>query len=85
MLEVTALPQSTAAVERTFSKISNSKTKFRNALSVRTVEQSLEQAIAFRRILMLMTNWLVCIPRQEVHTWKDIMQSKEVQLRTWKI
>ena len=37
MLEVTALPQSTAAVERTFSKISN-KTKLRNALSVHTVE-----------------------------------------------
>ena len=38
MLEVTALPQSTAAVERTFSKISNNKTKLRNALSVHTVE-----------------------------------------------
>ena len=38
MLEVTALPQSTAAVERTFSKVSNNKTKLRNALSVRTVE-----------------------------------------------
>ena len=38
MLEVTALPQSTAAVERTFSKISSNKTKLRNALSLRTVE-----------------------------------------------
>ena len=38
MLEVTALPQTTTAVERTFSKISNNKTKLRNALSVRTVE-----------------------------------------------
>ena len=38
MLEVTALPQSTAAVERTFSKISNNKTKLRNALSVQQVE-----------------------------------------------
>ena len=38
MLEVTALPQSTAAVERTFSKINNNKTKLRNALSVQQVE-----------------------------------------------
>ena len=38
MHEVTALPQSTAAVERTFSKISNNKIKIGNALSVRIVE-----------------------------------------------
>ena len=38
MPEVTALPQSTAAVERKFSKICSNKTKLRNTLSVRTVE-----------------------------------------------
>ena len=38
MLEITALPQSTAAVERTFSKINNCKTKLRNLLAVRTME-----------------------------------------------
>ena len=38
MLEVTALPQSTAVVERTFSKLNNNKTKLRNALCVRTME-----------------------------------------------
>ena len=38
MLEVTALPQSTAAVERTFSKINNNKTKLRNGLAITTME-----------------------------------------------
>lgn len=38
MLEITALPQSTAGVERTFSKVNNNKTKLRNALAVRTLE-----------------------------------------------
>ena len=38
MLEITALPQSTAVVERTFSKINCNKTKLRNRLAVRTIE-----------------------------------------------
>eukprot|EP00794_Sanderia_malayensis_P014780 gene14780-16316_t len=38
MLQITALPQSTAVVERTFSKINNNKTKLRNRLAVRTIE-----------------------------------------------
>ncbi len=38
MAQVIALPQSTAAVERTFSKINNNKTKLRNRLGVNTVE-----------------------------------------------
>ena len=38
MLEITALPQSTAEVERTFSKVNNNKTKLRNSLAVRTLE-----------------------------------------------
>ena len=38
MLEITALPQSTAVVERTFSKLKNNRTKLRNALGVCTME-----------------------------------------------
>ena len=38
LLEITALPQSTAVVERTFSKLNNNKTKLRNALGVCTTE-----------------------------------------------
>ena len=38
MLEITALPQSTAVVERTFSKINCNKTKLRNRLAVHTIE-----------------------------------------------
>ena len=38
MLEITALPQSTGVVERTFSKLNNNKTKLRNALGVCTME-----------------------------------------------
>lgn len=38
MLQITALPQSTAAVERTFSKVNNNKTKLRSRLAVRTIE-----------------------------------------------
>ena len=38
MLQITALPQSTAAVERTFSKVNNNKTKLRNSLAVNTIE-----------------------------------------------
>ena len=38
MLEITALPQSTAVVERTFYKINCNKTKLRNRLAVRTIE-----------------------------------------------
>ena len=38
MFEITALPQSTAVVERTFSKINCNKTKLRNRLAVRTID-----------------------------------------------
>ena len=38
MLKVTAPPQSTAVVERTFSKLYNNKTQLRNALGVLTME-----------------------------------------------
>ena len=38
MLEVTALPQSTAEVERTFSKVNANKTKLRSSLSVNTLQ-----------------------------------------------
>ena len=38
MLKVTAPPQCTAVVERTFSKLYNNKTKLKNALGVHTME-----------------------------------------------
>lgn len=38
MLKVTAPPQCTAVVERTFSKLYNNKTKLKNALGVRLME-----------------------------------------------
>ena len=38
MLEVTALPQSTAEVKRTFSKVNANKTKLRSSLSVSTLQ-----------------------------------------------
>ena len=38
MFHVTALPQSTAAVERAFSKINLNKTKLRNCLVIRALE-----------------------------------------------
>ena len=34
LIQITALPQSTACVERTFSKINNNKTKLRNKLAI---------------------------------------------------
>ena len=64
MLKVTALPQSTAAVERAFSKISNNKTKLLNALSVRTVEAIVRTSDYFSTNFDFDDqNWLVCIPR----------------------
>ncbi|CAM1331742.1 Uncharacterised protein r2_g4065 [Pycnogonum litorale] len=48
MLEVTALPQSTAEVERIFSKVNNNKTKLRNALAVRTLEGIIKSSEVFR-------------------------------------
>ena len=47
MLEVTALPQSTAEVERTFSKVNNNKTKLQNALAVRTLEAIIKSGEAY--------------------------------------
>eukprot|EP00794_Sanderia_malayensis_P006444 gene6444-7174_t len=38
MIQITALPQSTACVERTFSKVNNNKTKLRNKLAISTTE-----------------------------------------------
>eukprot|EP00112_Aurelia_sp_Birch-Aquarium-sp1_P014236 Seg306.6 transcript_id=Seg306.6/GoldUCD/mRNA.D3Y31 product="Zinc finger protein 862" protein_id=Seg306.6/GoldUCD/D3Y31 len=49
MLEVTALPQSTAAVERTFSKINNNKTKLRNGLAVTTIEAIVKVSERFKK------------------------------------
>ena len=46
MLEITALPQSTAVVERTFSKLNN-KTKLRNALGVCTMEATVKVSEEF--------------------------------------
>ena len=42
MLEIIALPQSTANVERTFSNVNANKTKLRNALSVYTLQGILQ-------------------------------------------
>ena len=47
IIQVTALPQSTAAVERAFSKINNNKTKLRNSLAVRTIEAIVKVSEAF--------------------------------------
>ena len=47
MLEVTALPQSTAVVERTFSKLNNNKTRLRNSLAVRTLETIITSSEAY--------------------------------------
>ena len=47
IIQITALPQSTAAVERTFSKVNNNKTKLRNSLAVRTVEAIVKVSEAF--------------------------------------
>ncbi len=47
MLEITALPQSTAEVEHTFSKVNNNKTKLRNTVAVRTVEGIIKSSEAF--------------------------------------
>ena len=47
MLEITALPQSTAEVERTFSKVNNKRTKLRNSLAVHTLEAIIKSCEAF--------------------------------------
>ena len=47
MLQVTALPQSTAEVERTFSKVNANKTKLRSRLAVQTMEAMLKCSKAF--------------------------------------
>ena len=47
MLEITALPQSTAEVECTFSKVNNNKTKLQNALAVRTLEAIIKSNQAY--------------------------------------
>ena len=54
MLEVTALPQSTAEVERTFSKVNANKTKLRNSLSVNTLPGILRSNEHFLQPLQLM-------------------------------
>ena len=46
MFEITALPQSTAEVERTFSKVNN-KIKLQNALAVHTLEAIIKSNQAY--------------------------------------
>jgi len=48
MLQITALPQSTAAVDHTFSKINNNKTKLRNNLAVSTIESIVKVSEKFK-------------------------------------
>ncbi|KAK4319067.1 hypothetical protein Pmani_009961 [Petrolisthes manimaculis] len=48
MLKIMALPQSTAEVERTFSKLNNNKTKLRNKLSVSTLESIIKTSERFQ-------------------------------------
>lgn len=47
MLQMTSLPQSTADVERTFSKLNAYKTKLRSCLAVRTLEAIIKTAETF--------------------------------------
>lgn len=47
MLQMTSLPQSTAEVERTFSKLNANKTKLRSSLAVRTLEAIIQTAENF--------------------------------------
>lgn len=47
MLQMTSLPQSTADVERTFSKLNANKTKLRSCLAVRTLEAIIKTAETF--------------------------------------
>ena len=47
MLEIIALPQSTAEVERTFSKVNANKTKLRNALSVYALQGILQTSESY--------------------------------------
>ena len=47
MLQIISLPQSTAEVERTFSKLNANKTKLRSFLSVRTLEAIIQTAETF--------------------------------------
>ncbi|KAK4320307.1 hypothetical protein Pmani_008813 [Petrolisthes manimaculis] len=47
MLQMTAFPQSTAEVERTFSKLNANKTKLRNSLAVQTLEAIIKTAETF--------------------------------------
>ena len=47
MLEVTALPQSTAEVERTFSKVNGTKTEVGSRLAVQTMEAMLKCSKTF--------------------------------------
>ena len=46
-LEIIALPQRTAEVERTFSKVNANKTKLRNALSVYTLQGILQTSESY--------------------------------------
>lgn len=47
MLESTALPQSTAEVEHSFSKMNNNKTKLQNAQAVRMLEAIIKSSEAY--------------------------------------
>ena len=49
MLQITALPQSTAAVERAFLKINNNKTELRNNLAVSTIESIVKVREKFKK------------------------------------
>ena len=48
ILEMMALPQSTAGVERTFSKVNNNKIRLRNSLSVCTAESIVKVSEHFK-------------------------------------
>ena len=47
MLQMTSLPQSTAEVEKTFSRLNANKTKLRNSLAIHTLEAIIKTTETF--------------------------------------
>ena len=75
IVQVTALPQSTAVAERMFSKINLNKTKLRNRLAISTLESIAKVTMrSFLTTSKLPTDWPIFRRRQEVPTWISILK-----------
>ena len=78
LIQITALPQSTACIGRKSSEINNNKTKPRKKLAISTTEAIVKVSVSiFQPILKSATSWQLSMQMQEARMKEDIPRKNE--------